>query len=58
MATDLGVAYTGTVGLLIDAKAAGLIPAVGPLLDDLVARGVHLGSGLIGRARRLAGEAP
>jgi predicted nucleic acid-binding protein len=58
LATELGVAYTGTVGLLIDAKVTGLIPAVGPLLDDLVASGVYLGAGLINRARRLAGEVP
>jgi uncharacterized protein len=58
VARELDIAYTGTVGLLIDAKAAGLIPAVGPLLQDLVSNGVYLGPALIERARRLAGESP
>jgi predicted nucleic acid-binding protein len=56
LATELGVRYTGTVGLLLDAKSAGLIPSVGDLLSDLVANGLYLGAGLIARARRLAGE--
>jgi predicted nucleic acid-binding protein len=56
VARELGVANTGTVGLLIDAKAAGLIPSVGQLLHELVTQGVYLGPALIERARRLAGE--
>jgi predicted nucleic acid-binding protein len=55
-AREYGIDFTGTVGLLIDAKLAGLIPSVVPLLHDLVASGVYLGAGLINRARRMAGE--
>ena len=36
-ATMLGLRVTGTLGLLLDAKRAGLIPAVGPVLDQLQA---------------------
>jgi hypothetical protein len=35
MAETLGLRLTGTLGLLLDAKRAGLIPAVGPYLDQL-----------------------
>lgn len=34
-ATLLGVSLTGTLGLIVDAKKKGLIPAVRPVLDDL-----------------------
>ena len=37
MAETLGLRLTGTLGLLLDAKRASLIPAVGPLLDQLEA---------------------
>jgi len=56
LATELGVRFTGTVGLLLDAKADGLISSVGDLLDALVSSGVYLGAALIARARRMAGE--
>jgi predicted nucleic acid-binding protein len=55
-ASELGLSYTGTVGLLIDAKLAGLLLAVRPELEDLVASGVYLSAGLIERACRIAGE--
>jgi uncharacterized protein len=35
MARSLGIRLTGALGLLIDAKRAGLIPAVSPLMDRL-----------------------
>jgi len=37
MAETLGIKLTGTLGLLIDAKRSGLIPAVAPVLDQLEA---------------------
>jgi predicted nucleic acid-binding protein len=55
-ATELDVPFSGTVGMLIDAKVAGLIPSVVSALNDLVASGVYLSASLIERARRLAGE--
>ena len=39
VAEALGFRVTGTAGVLLAAKAAGLIPAVKPLLDEL--RGEH-----------------
>jgi len=35
VAQSLGCRLTGTLGLLLDAKRAGLIPAVRPALDQL-----------------------
>jgi uncharacterized protein len=35
VARQLGIPLTGTLGLLVDAKQRGLIPAVAPLLDEL-----------------------
>lgn len=37
VAESLGLRLTGTLGLLLDAKRAGLIPEVGSLLDQLQA---------------------
>jgi len=35
VAETLGLHFTGTLGLLLDAKKTGLIPAIAPLLDQL-----------------------
>ena len=35
LAEALGLRLTGTLGLLLDAKRAGIVPAVAPLLDQL-----------------------
>jgi uncharacterized protein len=56
VAATLGIAQTGTVGVLLAAKRAGLISAVRPLLDQLSATGVHLSTRLYDDATRLAGE--
>jgi predicted nucleic acid-binding protein len=57
-ALALNIRLTGTLGLLLDAKRLGRIPAVGPLLDRLW----QLGFRVSARARKLllerAGEAP
>ena len=37
VAESLGLRLTGTLGLLLDAKGAGLIPEVASLLDQLQA---------------------
>lgn len=37
MAESLEIRFTGTLGLLLDAKQAGLVPTVRPLLDQLQA---------------------
>jgi predicted nucleic acid-binding protein len=56
VATALGIAQTGTIGVLLAAKRAGLIASVRPLLDQLSAAGVHLSPRLHDEALRLADE--
>jgi predicted nucleic acid-binding protein len=46
----------GTAGILLRAKARGLIPAVRPLLLELKAKGYHLQSQLIDQISAAAGE--
>jgi len=38
VAMTLGIQIRGTLGVLLDAKQAGLIPAIAPLLDTLILR--------------------
>ena len=42
MATTLAIRFRGSLGLLLDAKQAGLVSAITPLLDQLQALGFHL----------------
>jgi len=42
MATALAIRFRGSLGLLLDAKQAGLVSAIAPLLDQLQALGFHL----------------
>lgn len=51
-----GIAVMGTLGVLLKAKAAGLVPALGPAIEDLVAAGSMLAPKVIEEALRLAGE--
>ncbi|MBI4788215.1 MAG: DUF3368 domain-containing protein [Chloroflexi bacterium] len=55
-AKRLGLKLTGTVGILLEAKQKGLVPAVKPLIEQLVRGGIRLGDDLIAAALRLAGE--
>ena len=50
--------FTGTVGLLLQAKEIGFIDAVTPLLDVLLENGVRLSPSLISGALQQAGEMP
>ena len=54
----LGIRVRGTLGLLLDAKKAGLIVAVAPLLDQLQALGFHLDRQTRNAVLDLAGENP
>lgn len=56
VARRLGLPLTGSVGVLIEAKAAGLIPLVGPYLDQMIAQGRRIGPRLRTQALTLAGE--
>jgi predicted nucleic acid-binding protein len=44
MAAALSIRFRGTLGLLLDAKQAGLISAITPFLDQLQALGFRLSS--------------
>jgi hypothetical protein len=57
-AVECGVRVTGILGLLVDAKRQGLIPAVSPVLDDLERLGFHLSARTRTLILRHAGEAP
>lgn len=56
VAQRLGVPVTGTVGLLLKAKQAGLVGEIRPLLDALDAHQFRIGDALRAEALRLAGE--
>ncbi len=42
LAHTQGVAVVGSIGILIKARLEGVIPALKPLLDQLIAGGFHL----------------
>jgi uncharacterized protein len=56
VAEMLEIQYTGTLGLLLDAKGADLIPAVKPVLDQLDALRFRLAADTRRAVLRLAGE--
>ena len=57
MARRLGISVRGTLGILLDAKKAGLIPAVSPLLDRLQSLRFRLDARTRAVILELAGEA-
>lgn len=56
LAEALGLRLTGTLGLLLDVKQAGLTPAVAPLLDHLETLRFHLAPHTKAAVLKLAGE--
>ena len=46
-AQRLGIAITGTAGIVVEARHAGLIPAARPVLVRLAEEGFHLGDDLL-----------
>ena len=56
VAETLKIPHTGTLGLLISAKTAGLITAVGPYLDQLDRLHFHLATQTRTAVLKLAGE--
>ena len=58
VAAMLGIRVRGTLGLLLDAKQAGLLTAVAPLLDQLQALGFRLNPQTRVGLLDLAGESP
>lgn len=58
VARRLGLAVTGTLGVLIQAKLAGHLPSVAAAITDLQQRGIWLDDKVIAATLRTAGEAP
>jgi predicted nucleic acid-binding protein len=55
-AQRLGLPLTGVVGVLLAARHNGLIPALAPLIDQLLQEGLFLAPELVEKALELAGE--
>jgi predicted nucleic acid-binding protein len=58
LAEAIGLKVTGTLGILLRAKQAGLISALQPLVDDITAQGFRLSPELHRDVLGLAGETP
>lgn len=56
LAEVLGLRLTGTLGLLLDVKQAGLAPALAPVLDQLQALRFRLAPHTRAAVLKLAGE--
>jgi predicted nucleic acid-binding protein len=56
VAKSLNIRHTGTLGVLLDAKRAGLIPKIAPLLDQLDALRFRLALHTRAAVLKLAGE--
>jgi predicted nucleic acid-binding protein len=56
LAASLGLSVIGTVGLILAAKHAGLVPAVAPVLDEMVAAGFRLSQTVVAAVLASAGE--
>jgi len=58
VAETLGIRLTGTLGLLLDAKRVGRVPAVAPMLDQLQALRFRISPWTRAAVVKLAGEGP
>jgi predicted nucleic acid-binding protein len=56
IAHALGISFTGTLGVLLDAKKAGLLEAVTPVIDRLEALRFRLDPTTRSMVLKLAGE--
>lgn len=57
MAARFGLRFTGILGVLVEAKNKGLIPAIKPIVDDLRFKaGFWVGESLYRRVLQAAGE--
>ena len=55
-AKHLGLAVTGTLGLLVKAKSRGLIKAVAPLMDAMIQNEIFISECLYENIKKLANE--
>ncbi len=51
-----GVAFTGTLGVLVKAKIEGLLPSISPVIKALRKTTMHLTPGLVEKVLQQAGE--
>lgn len=58
VARQLGIALTGTLGLLVDAKQRSLISTAAPLLDELERHNFHMSAGIRNAVLNAAREMP
>ena len=56
VATEIGLKFTGIVGMLLRAKNRGVINEIKPLLDQLLAADFRISDRLVREALRLAGK--
>ena len=56
LALDLGLIFTGTLGVLIDAKKHGLIPSIKPLFDKIELTNFHYTPEFLQRLLESVGE--
>jgi uncharacterized protein len=57
-ARRLGLPVVGTLGVLLAAKQAGLLPAIGPVIDEMIRQGRRISQRLKAQILRAAGEQP
>ncbi|MGH2614635.1 MAG: DUF3368 domain-containing protein [Thermomicrobiales bacterium] len=55
-AENLGLAVTGSAGVLLQAKTLGLVEKVSPILDELRFAGLYLSESAAAKALELANE--
>lgn len=58
LAREAGIHVLGSAGVLVEAKTRGIIPLVGPILDEFCALGLYLSRTARNEALLAAGEAP
>lgn len=56
VAANLGLRYTGTIGIIIKAKMNGIIPSIKPLLEKITATNFRISSEIKLQALKEAGE--
>jgi len=56
VAQDRGLTVRGTLGVLVQARQSGLLPALKPVLDALHAEGFRIAPALVRRALEQVGE--
>jgi predicted nucleic acid-binding protein len=58
IASRLGLRLTGTIGVLIAAKEAGVLPTINPILEKIQTTDFHISQAVLLEALRAAGELP